>query len=373
MSIWKFSPGGTLTALSPDVGGDAGVWVPSERITFCRAELPPGRQNVWEQTVGFALEEQLIAPVDEQHFAIGHAGDSDVGVPVAVISTREMEAWFEDLREKNLKPKAIWPDVLAVPFEEGRAVVWHENERCLLRLGRQNGVVGSPEWVATMLEVSGQTGVARVFSDAAEALPEALRERAEPLPGSFDERMLEGPDEGAAAMNLLQGLFRPVSAIRAWGAPWRWAAAAVAAVFALHLAGLAAEIRIMDAAVASLKEATVELYKQHFPEQELVSDLRAQVERRMSQVQGGVVKRETSPWQALARIEPAISSCKACRVEELNLKGASVSLIMSSSATFDELLRKIRKLDGVKVSSKPLPDDRERKQLRLELTLGKVG
>ena len=369
--MWKFDSAGALTALSHG-DSDTGVWVPSEQMVFCRAELPPGYQGMQEQTVAFALEEQLVMPVEEQHFAIGQADGGKGSIPVCVVSLQVMEAWCDALREKGVKPRAIWPDVLAVPFEEGRPVLWHEGGRCLLRLGLQAGLVGSPEWIGSMLEIVNQTDAVRVFSDAAEALPEALRERAESLPGSLEDQMLAGPDEGAVAVNFMQGAFRPVSAVRIWGAPWGWTAAAAVAVFALYLGSLAAEIRVINAATASLKGATVELHKRHFPEQELLSDLRTQVGRRMNQVRKGVVNREVNPWQTLVSVEPVISSCKACRVEKVELKKSTVLLVMSSSAAFDKLLAKIQRLKGVKVNTEPLSDNKERKKLRLKLTVEKT-
>ena len=370
--MWKFDPDGTLTALAPDAHADAGVWVASEQVVFHRAELPPGRQKMWEQTVAFALEEQLAVAVGEQHFAIGRADDGESGVAVAVVSMQLMEKWFDALREKKLKPRAVWPDVLAVPSEKERPVLWHEGGRCLLRSGLQDGAVGSPEWIKSLLEVAGLAERARIFSDDVEALPEAWRERAELLPGSLDERMLAGPDRGAEAMNFLQGAFRPVSMLTTWGKPWRWAGVVVAVVFAFYLATLAAETRIMNMTTASMKQATVALYKRNFSGQQPVTDLRAQVGRRMSQVKGGVVRRETNPWQTLARIESALSSCKMCRVEEVKLTSSSVSLLVSSSAGFDQLLGRIRKLREVKVDPRPLSDDGDRKRLRLELGMEKA-
>ncbi len=370
MSIWKIDTEGQLTALTHG-GGDGGVWVPSEQIVFHRAELPPGRQKMWEQTVAFVLEEQVAAPIEDQHFAVGRAGGAEGKVPVAVVSMELMQAWADAWNGQGAKPGAVWPDVLAVPFEEGQPTLWHEDGRCLLRLDAQTGLVGSPEWIHSVLDACGQFGEMRVFSDAAESLPEAWRTNVEALPCSLDERMGAGPDQEAAEMNLLQGAFRTVSAFVSWGRPWAWAGAAAVAAAAFYAALVTAEVRLMDRTAAALKQATVELYQRNFPEQALVGDLRAQVARRMAQVKGGVVKREASPWQTLLRVEPLISACKACRVEEVRLEEATVFMIVSSSAELDDLLEKLQNLGEVRVSYQSLPDEESRKQLRLDLSLEK--
>ncbi len=372
--MWKIAPDGTLTELTQDLGAEVGVWVPSEQVGFHYAELPPGRQSMWEKTVAFALEEQLITPVDEQHFVIGRVGGDTGKVPVAVVAVQVMREWLDAMHERGLKPQAAWPDVLAVPFErDRRPVLWHEGGRCLLRYDAQTGLAGSLEWIESLLAVGNQADDMRIFSDDVAALPEAWRERAEALPCSLDERMRAGPDQAAAAMNFLQGAFRPMSVLVAWGKPWRWAGTAAAAALALYMVTLAAETRTMNAAVASLQQVTSELYRQHFPEQPPGANLRAQVERRMEQIKGGVNRRETSPWRTLVRVEPAISSCKACRVEEVNFEKSSVSLVISSSGKFDGLLQQIGNLKEVKVVSKPLSDKQKRKRLRLELAMGQTG
>lgn len=368
MSIWKIDPEGRLTALAQG-GGEAGVWVPSEQIVFHRAELPPGRQQMWEQTVAFALEEQVAAPVEDQHFAIGRPGEAEEKVPVAVVSLQQMQAWADAWEEQGVKPGMVWPDVLAVPYEERRPALWHENGRGLLRLDAQTGLAGSPEWLHSVLEACGQSGEMRVFSDAPESLPPPWRTCAEALPCSLDERMSAG--EEAAGMNLLQGTFRTVSAFVRWGRPWAWAAAAAAAAVVFYVALLTAEVRLMDQTTAALKQATAELYQKHFPEQALTGNLRAQVGRRMDQVKGGVVKREASPWQTLVRVEPLISTCKACRVEEVKLERDAVSLVVSSSAELDGLLKKLERFKEIKVVSRPLPEEKSRKRLQLSLTLEK--
>ncbi len=373
MNIWKIDAGGELTALSQDAGADTGVWVPSEQIAFHRAELPPGRQKMWEQTAPFVIEEQLVTAVDDQHFAIGRPDGPEGEVPVAVVAAATMQTWLDALHEREIKPRAVWPDVLAVPCEQGKPTLWHEGGRCLLRFDAQTGLAGSPEWVHTVLDVGDRADDVRIFSDDAAALPEAWRERAAALPCSLGERMLAGADQDAAGMNLLQGAFRPLSVLTTWGKPWKWAGAAAAAVLALYFGMLMAETRLMSATAVDLKQASLVLYRQHFSEQEPLTNLRTQVGRRMEQVKGGVVRRETSPWQTLVLVEPVISSCKACRVEEVKFERSSVLLLVSSSVEFDGLLRQISELGQVKVNLKPLPDVKERKRLRLELTLEKAA
>ena len=369
--MWKISPEGTLLALGQANDANTGVWVPSEKIVFHYAELPPGRQKVWEETVAFVLEEQLIGFVDEQHFVIGGSSDVQDKIAVAVVSLKMMQAWVDIWHEQGVKPRAVWPDVLAVPLEKGRPVLWHEGGRCLLRFDAYTGIAGSLEWVQSLLEVVNEGSNLRVFSDNVEELSDDWRDLAEPLPCSLDEKMRAGPDEYATQINFLQATFRPVSMLSTMGMPWKWVAVAMFAAFVLYTALLTMETRLINENVASLKQATIELQKQHFPEQASIANLRSQVGKRMAQVKGGVVERDTNLWQALLYVEPVISSCKACRVEEIKLEDSSLSLILSLSSDADKFLQKIGNIKEIEINSESLPAKEERTQLLLKLRLEK--
>ncbi len=365
--MWKFDLQGKLVSLAPDPTGQSGVWVPSEQVVFHRVDFPPGRQRVWEQTAPFLLEEQLIEPIEDQHFVIGRSDTDHEKVPVAIVSSALMELWAAGWEGESLAPKAVCPDMFAVPFEHHRAVLWHEDGRCLLRLDAQTGVAGSPEWIRSLLEASGRSDDMDVYSDAAEQLPEALRERAQALPCSLDDRMRMGFDADALAMSFLQGAFGPTSVLVSLAQAWKWAGVAAIALLCIHTASVAMQTKLFQATTASLQQATVELHRQHFRDPVPVASLRAQVVRRMEQLKSGVVSRDTSLWKALSYVEPALSSCKACRVEEISLEESSLYLLLSSSQDLDPLLQQVRNIKQVQVSSESLEDEKERKQLRLRL------
>ena len=365
--MWKFDSQGNLVSLVREATKHPGIWVPSEQVAFHRADFPPGRQRMWEQTAPFILEEQLIEPVEDQHFVIGRS-DTDHGkVPVAVVSRALMESWVTSWERENIAPETVCPDVLAVPLENDRAALWHEGGRCLLRLDAQTGFAGSPEWIRSLFEAGGRSDNLDVYSDAAGQLPDALQKLARALPCSLDDRMRMGFDSDALAMNFLQGAFRRTSALASLVQVWKWAGVAAAALFFAYTASVAMQTKLLHETTASLRQATIELYQQHFQDRMPATGLRTQVSRRMDQVRSGVVNRDTSLWKALSYVEPALSSCKACRVEEISLEGSSLYLLVSSSQGVDNLLRRIGNIEQIKVDSEFLDDTKERKQLRLRL------
>ena len=209
----------------PNSKSGAQVWVPGEEMVFHEIDLPLNRRHAWPQLAPFALEEKLIGDIEDFHFAVGTPNDNGQ-VPAMTIAREKMDMWMEIFNDNSLRPEKIWPDILAVPYDE-QPVLWHEEGRCLLRLDAQTGLAGSPEWLGALIKTQAESFIKiKVYSNDAEALPESLRQRVEALPRPLIECMAEAPHAPAAAMNMLQGSYRPSSPLKTWLEPWMGATAA---------------------------------------------------------------------------------------------------------------------------------------------------
>ena len=360
--MWRITPDNELLRIGASDADDV-VWLPSGDMVFYRAELPLKRKQLWAQTVPFVLEEKLIGAVDAMHFAVAEPDEKD-GVPVATLPLPMMEAWLLLLKEKNVKPRAMYPDFLAIPFNSvsNQPVLWHEHGRCFLRLGQYEGVSGSPEWVAALAGVAGCDLTARILSDDAQALPEHWRNRAELLPGSLEEQILE-TEHHKLSLNVLQGIFRPASTVLIWFKPWYRVAAALLVLASLYLAGMSIETRSLNAQTEVLRKVTERTFLAYFPEQQGGRDIRGQMFRLLDEVQEEAMRWKQSSWQAMVMAEQALSSCKACRVESMELDTSEVRLWISTSKDPDTIVQKLKSVSALEVSSKNLPDLGKRKQL----------
>lgn len=365
--MWKITPDSKLVELPAPDGARAArgvVWIPTETLVFERPKLPPGRKKLWRQTVPYALEDAFIESIEMLHFALGEMHDD--GVPVAAVARKRMDEWLALLADAGVDARVILPDVCALPLEPERRTIWYENGRCLYRADEHSGMAGSLEWIASLASLHGRADRFDVYCNSTdtEALPGAWRERARPLPGPLDEVMTHA-DTGAA-INLLQGDYAPGSTAATWVRPWRWAAALALVLFGAHLGALTIETRWLDARAGEFVQNTGRLFESLAIDSELI-DLRAQVERRLKQLEEHRAKSDSNVWDLVARMEQPLSNCKSCRVDLLDFKQQEILLEVSIAGDPQQLKRLFEKLPGAQATHNDLPDKEDRKRVRFQV------
>lgn len=93
------------------------VIVPAESILLTSVVLPKMNRARLLKALPFALEEQLVDDIEKLHFSSSDF-DEDGRVSVAIVTHELMRDWIELLNEWQIKPDAIVPMTLAIPFEE---------------------------------------------------------------------------------------------------------------------------------------------------------------------------------------------------------------------------------------------------------------
>ncbi len=239
---------GTLQeAAAAGAGSEVIVLVPGDRVVLCAAAVPSRNRQRIAEALPFALEEQLIDDVDDLHFAVGERG-ADGRIHTAVVAREHMDAWLETLHGAGVRPEALVPDILAVPYTPGQWTLASEADITLLRTGLQSGYAFDTPNTAAMLPAA--------LASAAEQPPEGLRvipdtegvqvelpELGADVPVEMEDRpasLLEvlAGGYGAGSINLLQGDLQPA------GTAWQ----AVAAVAARR--GAAAGVAVIQAGVS---------------------------------------------------------------------------------------------------------------------------
>lgn len=365
--MWRIDSDNELHHLA---GPDNIVWVPSEQMVVYRADLPLESRQVWEQTVAFVLEEQLLHKVDEMHFAIGQTEESE-SVPVVCVPLSLMHVWVDLLTRHRIKPRAVYPDFLAIPFDQTskQPVFWHQSEWCCLRFGLQDAISGSLDWVRSIIQLKSYGDNLRIFSDSPQSLPEAWRSFAEPLPNRLEERMVE-VERQSLPVSILQGAFKPTAQILALLKPWSWAAVVLLLLTALFFTELQVKAHFFNTQAIAMEKLTGRIFNAYFPADNLIgAEMRSYMSRRLEQLQDDVAGRqaEADAWQMMLAVEPIFSSCAACIVERIKLTSGVLKIEISAAGELDSILAKIDGLADTKVKSEPLSAAKGRKKVRLIL------
>ena len=126
------------------------VLVPAEDVLLIEARVTARSAAQLRQAVPYAVEDQLLAAVEEQHFAMQPIDGDKVGV--AVVAQARLQQWIDMLTGSGVRADVILPESLAVPVSADSATAMIDGGRVLLRLGPWSAV-GFPgadldDWLA---------------------------------------------------------------------------------------------------------------------------------------------------------------------------------------------------------------------------------
>jgi general secretion pathway protein L len=262
---------GPLAAAAADAAGRRlAVLAPSADVLLADVELPQGAAGRAAQLAPFALEEQLVGNVEDQHVAIGRVHDGN-RVHVAVVARSQLEGWKAQLDAAGLDPACIVAEQSLLPSIPGQAVATLEGSQLCLR-----DAAGTGHCIeATAGSLAGALELLLGESRAATALmiyttPADWQERKaeiEALRGQFADLKAQLLNQGLLpwlaayvpaavaanqAINLLQGQYAPRAVRGAAWQRWRLAASLAAGLLVLHLGVQGWRLHQLGAAEAAL-------------------------------------------------------------------------------------------------------------------------
>ena len=269
----------------PDL--DARVWlVDGRRLLLVEAELPPGNRRVQEQALPFALEDQILSPLEGLAFATHRL--SPTRLAAAVFDAAALDARLEALAAGGLRVGQCVPDILCVPWFESTWTLLFAGDDAWLRTGPYAGArFDAAQWPAfvgqALVGVEGERHLRVYGADAARlaevaALSPALvidpatRAGAVDLPATFAEGYAQGH-----VIDLLSALPRRRQAHAGSARRW-WCATAALVLFAAfaHAGFLHWRVRTLDAQRVAEVARTAALFRSMFPQITRIEDVRVQ-------------------------------------------------------------------------------------------------
>ncbi len=259
------------------------LFLPQSLLLALSARLPPRASRQQLQAIGYAIEDQLANDVEDNHYAIG-SQDEEGRLPVIVIRRVLMDRLLERLRAARLRCDALHAEmVLCPPPGEGRmATLCAGADGYLLRLSSEEALTLPRELLAQGLDwLAASQGREDLSLDCCRELdPPAVEGR------SLDCRPIDcSPDRQGmgAAVNLLQGDYRPGSRWRERLRPWRSVAGILLALLLVLLVSALIERWQQQQTLQSIRQQQWALIDRYLPGQEHRGDPKRLLVKRLAE------------------------------------------------------------------------------------------
>ncbi len=362
-----------------DSGGERViVLVPGEDALLCQAEVPGQKRRLLAQAVPYALEEQLIDDVEEQHFALGALNGDQVNV--AVVSHEKMQQWLALLQQVGIEADQIIPDVLALPLQENSWQLLQHNNRLLLRCGEQSGMALDVDTAAISLKAllaeAGDAKPASIIcqgvSGAGVSLPELDVELVVESVSDLPVALLAAAYQEQGAINLLQGQYSRRERISKYWRPWRAAAALLAVFIVVQFANGIVDQQRLAAEKTALLADIEQIYRQTFPEARKVVNAKLQMERALKSLRGGGSASSEGFTELLALAGEQFKQSSNLDIQRLSYKNGQldVALFIADLQQLDQLKQRLvdKARMQVEIQSATAKGDRVEARLRIKGT-----
>ena len=326
------------------------VLVPAEDVLLTEARIAAKSRAQLAKAVPYAVEDQLLAPVEELAFATSEGAGGAVGVAVVAKST--LRAWLERLAGAGIRPDALLPESLALPAARATALV--ESDRAIVRLAPWSAFACAPSDLAEWSAFAGSEPTLEIhdFREPRAGAPLA-GVRAMSAERGHDPLGLLARGLGTPPLNLLEGEFAPQHRAARGARWWRIAAALAAAVLVLAVANLSLEVVQLSRASSRVDAQTSEAVRKAFPDvddAELARVAPADLARsRIERLRGG---EGSGLLRVLAEIAPVLGSTTRIQTRGMEFRNGALELGLRAPdvATLDAVRERLAALPGIKVA-----------------------
>ncbi|MES2218071.1 MAG: type II secretion system protein GspL [Pseudomonadota bacterium] len=308
---------------------------PPEDVLLITAKLPKMSRHRLLQALPFAIEEQLLAEVEDLHFAIGEY--DVVGLPVAIITKTKLRGWLDALKEIGLQPSIITPAPLTLPLNDQQ---WHIKifgDSAILRTGQYSGFACDKHNLAVLLELklaeqTEQPTAITIVNYSTDDFPQATQHAAEK---DFMLALANLPEKNT--LNLLQGVFQPKRTATYGKKIWRLTAYLAGAWLAIVLCCDFVSLMMLHHQETKLQTAINTIYKHNFPAATSVVAPKARMTDKLNNLTNENHKNRLLAW--LAYLAKSETQVKAIKFKQLDYRNNQLSLEFTapSLASIDTL------------------------------------
>jgi general secretion pathway protein L len=333
-------------------------FAPGSDVLLRSVQLPKSALRMLAQVIPNSLEDELAQDISELHFAwpsVKKSRDS-VQVPVAVVAHETMQQWLQVLDDADINCDEIFPDVFMLPAaEEGAAPAPDQGADHAPDQGADQGL--HPSLALTL----GNTVVVRTGAYSGFSTDESLLEV---MTQDLNLQRVEDTDievplsivaqaynsySQPTRINLRQHQYRSQRKKRKGSkaaASFKPAAIAAGVLFAVAYATQVFEYVQLGQQSEQLEQAIVDTYKEAFPNEKRIVNVRAQLNQHMSSL--GLEGSEKASMLALmSELESAFKANRDVRLQLLRYEADTLKMqVKANSFASLENFRKIANQSG---------------------------
>ena len=329
------------------------VFVPASDVLLTEAKLSARNRAQLLQALPFAVEEQLVSPVEELHFAASPGRGDALGV--AVVAKQTLRGWLDRLAQAGVQPDVLLPDSLALPLVADRAIAMIEDTQATVRLGAWSAFACSlrelPDWLT---QVGAADALAPLIVHDFRAAP-ALEL---PVPvASYQERQRDPLAALAAAyvqapLNLLEGEFATRHRHARGARGWKIAAVLAAAAAVLALVNLGLDVLRLSRASARMDTLAQDAVRAAFPDIDAAQLGRLSPEQlmrgRLERLRGGA--ESSGLLSMLQQIGPVLGSTRQIQTRGMEYRNGTLELALRAPdvGALDGVRERLATVPGLK-------------------------
>lgn len=344
---------GPQAGLPDSRADDTVVVLPADDVLLLRTPRIATQRRQLEQAIPYAIEDQLAAPVEQQHVALAERNEGDA-ITVAVVARATLDGYLEQLRAAGISPDRAVPESLLLPHAAGVPTVFVDGTRAVLRHGDSSVFAGAlvelPSWLDLLADTGQTPGRVRWIgaADGVASLPSGWSADVEPCPSPL-RWLATRLGNATPAIDLLQGDYAATRHGNKARGLWRWAAvlAAVALLAAFTEAGIE---RWQLQQQYEVQQAQMEsLLRDAMPGVTRIVDPKAQLAAEVARQRGATGG--SGALGLLARIAPVIAGSGNYTIDALDYRAGTVDLTLRTRdvAMLDALRESLAAQPGVQV------------------------
>lgn len=312
------------------------VFVPTEEVLLLETRVAARNASQRLKAVPFAIEDQLLGSVEDQHFAIAPGTGDQIGV--AVVSRTRLQGWLAVLAAAGVRPDVLTPESLALPVIQNAASVLLEDQRALVRLAEWSAFACPRADLDAWLERTRDGAESRRVEIHASTLC------AEESLHWFADHVDSSP------LNLLSGEFAAGHRQARGSRWWRRAIVLAAVVVLATLANRALEVAQLSRSAERIEAAMADSVLRTFPDLGAAERTRAPqnvMRDRLERLRGG--SEATGLLRLLGQIAPSLGTTTRTQTRGMEYRNGILELGLRTSdvATLDNMREQFAAIPGL--------------------------